>query len=129
MSKSTAPIFAQLLAAEAARAITPTSQLVGSPEKFKPDSPKVLDIIRTAAADCSDSMARNELLDAAGMVRALLTATEAAIAYDTAIQSCGNSPALMASFCTATGENLDVLYARWISLSREALAKATGSAS
>lgn len=38
-------------------------------------TPKVLDIIRTAAADCDvqgNTMARNELLDAAAMVRELL---------------------------------------------------------
>lgn len=38
------------------------------------NTPKVLEIIRTAAADCTDSMARNELLDAAGIVRDLLSA-------------------------------------------------------
>jgi hypothetical protein len=31
-------------------------------------------------------------------------------AYDLAIQSCGNDPEMMASFCTAQGDNLDKLY-------------------
>lgn len=55
----------------------------------------------------------------------MLEALEAAAAYDDAIEMCGNSPERMASFCTAEGDDLDALYARWQSLSRAALAKAS----
>ena len=47
----------------------------------------------------------------------------AAVAYDDAIQSCANDPKRMASFCTADGDDLDALYACWISASRAALAR------
>jgi hypothetical protein len=53
-----------------------------------------------------------------------LEAAKAAVAYDAAIQSAANDPEKMSSLCTAEGEDLDLLYARWISLSRAALAKA-----
>lgn len=58
----------------------------------------------------------------------LLAAAEAAIAYDGAIQTAGNDPGKMASFCTAKGETLDSLYADWIEKSRRAHAKATNAA-
>lgn len=48
-------------------------------------------------------------------------AARAAIAYDEAIASCGNDPAKMSSFCSAEGEDLDALYASWITKAREAL--------
>jgi hypothetical protein len=54
----------------------------------------------------------------------LLLAARAAVAYDAAIQSAANDPNKMSSLCTAEGEDLDALYARWISLSRAAIAKA-----
>jgi hypothetical protein len=54
----------------------------------------------------------------------LLEAAKAAIAYDAAIQSAANDPEKMSSFCSAEGDDLDVLYARWIYLSRAAIAKA-----
>ena len=38
----------------------------------------------------------------------------AVIAYDKAIQACANDPENMASFCTATGDNLDSLYHRML---------------
>jgi hypothetical protein len=73
---------------------------------------------------------RNEInLQRARLIAAaleLLTAAEAAIAYDEAIQSCDNSPEKMATFCTAQGDSLDRLYDRWICLSRAAIAKAKG---
>jgi hypothetical protein len=53
-----------------------------------------------------------------------LEAAKAAVAYDAAIQSAANDPEKMSSLCTAEGEDLDALYARWISLSRAALQKA-----
>lgn len=51
----------------------------------------------------------------------LRSAARAAIAYDEAIQRCGNDPDSMSSFCTAEGDDLDSLYAAWISQSRAAL--------
>ena len=54
----------------------------------------------------------------------LIAACEAAIAYDKAIQSCANDPDKMASFCTAQGDDLDTLYADWISKSTAALGRA-----
>lgn len=52
---------------------------------------------------------------------AAIAACRAAREYDSAIQQCGNDPERMASFCTAAGTNLDSLYARWQSLTVEAL--------
>jgi hypothetical protein len=54
----------------------------------------------------------------------LQDAARAAVAYDAAIQSAANDPNKMSSLRTAEGEDLDALYARWISLSRAALQKA-----
>jgi hypothetical protein len=54
-----------------------------------------------------------------------LAAAKAAVAYDAAIQSAANDPEKMSSLCTAEGADLDELYARWISLSSAAIAKAT----
>lgn len=59
----------------------------------------------------------------------LLAAAQAALAYDNAIAACGNDPDSMSSHCTAEGDNLDALYDDWMSKSRAAIAKATGSAS
>lgn len=56
----------------------------------------------------------------------LLAACKAAIEYDALIQTCANDPARMASACSATGDDLDTLYERWIDLARAALAKAEG---
>lgn len=53
----------------------------------------------------------------------LVTAAKAALAYDPAIQGCANDPDKMSSHCTADGDDLDTLYAAWISASRAALAK------
>lgn len=53
-------------------------------EVGQPTTPKVLEIIRTAAADCDaqdNFLARNELLDAAVMVRELMAALKAAEQY------------------------------------------------
>jgi hypothetical protein len=44
-----------------------------------------------------------------------------AIAYDSAIQACANSPDAMSSHCTAEGDTLDDLYAAWISAARALL--------
>lgn len=54
----------------------------------------------------------------------LLEAANAAIAYDAAIRSCGNSPDKMSSYCTAQGDTLDNLYSDWISRAQSAIAKA-----
>ena len=56
-----------------------------------------------------------------------LEANLAVIAYDEAIQQCGNNPEKMASFCTARGDNLDILYSRMIDKARAAIAKAKGN--
>jgi hypothetical protein len=48
------------------------------------------------------------------LVAYLREASDAAIAYDSAIQSCANEPERMASFCTADGDNLETLYAKFI---------------
>lgn len=69
------------------------------------------------------------LARALAAVPELLSAAHAAIAYDAAIRRCGNDPALMSSFCSAEGEDLDALYARWIDSTRAAIAKITGAAS
>ncbi len=57
----------------------------------------------------------------AEQITALKLAAEAAIRYDKAIAICANSPKKMSSFCSAEGEDLDFLYADWISKSRAAL--------
>lgn len=44
----------------------------------------------------------------------------AVLAYDTAIESCANDPAKMASFCSAQGDDLDALYLRMVSAARSA---------
>jgi len=49
----------------------------------------------------------------------------AAVAYDKAIQACANSPDTMSSYCTAEGDDLDALYARFIDAAREALKEPT----
>ncbi len=36
------------------------------------------------------------------------------LAYDAAIQACANDPERMASFCTANGDDLDMLYHRMV---------------
>lgn len=54
---------------------------------------------------------------------ALREAAQAALAYDSAIQSCANDPNAMSSFCTAVGDDLDTLYEAWITKSRAALAQ------
>lgn len=41
-----------------------------------------------------------------------------ALAYDAAIQECAGDPDRMSSYCTAQGENLDELYAAWITDTR-----------
>jgi len=53
----------------------------------------------------------------------LIKAAELAIVYDEAIQQCANDPEKMASFCTATGEDLDALYLDWVTAARTAIAK------
>lgn len=55
---------------------------------------------------------------------ALVLAAQAAVRYDEAITACGNDPELMATFCTAQGDNLDALYADWIIAAHTALAQA-----
>lgn len=40
--------------------------------------------------------------------------------YDEAIHSCGNDPEKMASFCTAEGDDLDVLYFAMVNLANRA---------
>lgn len=52
----------------------------------------------------------------------LRAVAEAAVAYDDAIRLCANDPERMASFCSATGDDLDALYLRWMELARAALA-------
>lgn len=44
----------------------------------------------------------------------IVALTEAALKYDDAIRACANDPSRMASFCTATGEDLDTLYLEWM---------------
>lgn len=53
---------------------------------------------------------------------ALRKVAEAAVRYDDAIRACANDPEKMASFCSATGEDLDALYLNWMTLARAALA-------
>jgi hypothetical protein len=62
----------------------------------------------------------------ANVANDLLAAARAAIAYDAAIQSCANEPDNMASYCSAQGDDLDMLYAAWITASRAAITKAEG---
>jgi hypothetical protein len=50
-------------------------------------------------------------------------AAKAAIAYDDAIQACANDPETMTSFCSAEGDDLDSLYADWITKARAALSQ------
>jgi len=52
---------------------------------------------------------------------ALVAACEAAIQYDKAIRQCADDPDKMASFCTATGDDLDTLYMDWMAKARAAL--------
>ena len=70
------------------------------------------------------------LIDDPDIIRALLAerdalreVAQAALAYDSAIQRCANNPDAMSSFCTAEGDDLDSLYAEWISKARTALAQ------
>jgi len=42
----------------------------------------------------------------------------AVLAYDHAVQSCGDDPEKMVSFCTIEGDHLDDLYFRMIELAR-----------
>lgn len=42
----------------------------------------------------------------------------AVLAYDAAILACANDPARMSSLCTAKGDDLDMLYERWLVLAR-----------
>lgn len=42
----------------------------------------------------------------------------AVLAYDKAIESCANDPAKMASFCSAQGDNLDMLYHAMLTAAR-----------
>ena len=43
------------------------------------------------------------------------------IAYDEAIKTCGNDPEKMASFCTAEGESLDLIYFKMLHLAKQVL--------
>lgn len=52
----------------------------------------------------------------------LIRLATAALKYDAAIQACANDPDKMASHCTAEGDDLDTLYADWVSLARAAMA-------
>jgi hypothetical protein len=56
----------------------------------------------------------------------LLRAARAALAYDAAIRSCADEPGKMASFCTAEGSTLDMLYADWCDTAAAAIAKYEG---
>ena len=56
----------------------------------------------------------------------LLKACKHAIKYDKAIESCGNEPKKMSSYCTAEGETLDKLYSKWIESAKQAIIKAEG---
>lgn len=70
----TAPILSAALQAKELRGVTPTNQPLSEAGQH---TSKVLEIIRTAAADChahGNDMARNELLEAASMVSDLLVA-------------------------------------------------------
>lgn len=58
----------------------------------------------------------------------LLEAALAGAAYRVALAQCANDPQRMASFCTATGDDLDTLFEKWDRLSKEAIAKAGGAA-
>jgi hypothetical protein len=46
---------------------------------------------------------------------------EAVLRYDAAIESCGNDPEKMASFCTAEGDHLDKLYFEMVNAARALL--------
>lgn len=46
---------------------------------------------------------------------------EAVLRYDAAIESCGNDPEKMASFCTAEGDHLDKLYFDMVRAARAVL--------
>lgn len=54
----------------------------------------------------------------------MYAACKAAIAYNEALKSCANDPDKMSSFCTAEGDDLDLLYESWIRLSAAAIVKA-----
>ena len=81
--------------------------------------------------DCPDvTFSKEEALDYAlktAAAHSMLDACEAALVYDKALESCGNDPEKMASFCTAQGDSLDHLYLDWITKARAAIAKATGA--
>jgi hypothetical protein len=55
-----------------------------------------------------------------GLLAALRQVTKAALAYDKAIHLCANDPEVMSSYCTAQGESLDRLYAKWIAAAEQA---------
>lgn len=62
------------------------------------------------------------VLDLEERLKPALEACQAAADYDAAIEKCGNDPSKMASFCTAEGDTLDTLYARWQSLAKKVIA-------
>ena len=64
----------------------------------------------------NDDVARN-----VARIALLEKVAEAAIRYDDALLQCADDPKKMASFCTATGDNLDALYLEWMTLARAAL--------
>lgn len=80
----------------------------------------------TEAFDLTPEQSAQRVADAHILAAAqdMLSAARAAIAYDAAIQSCADDPERMSSFCTAQGENLDLLYSKWIDSARAAIAKA-----
>lgn len=86
-------------------------------------------VVVQVAGDAPDADRTNRLEATARLLAAspeLLAAANAAVAYDKAINACGNSPATMSSFCTAQGESLDSLYDEWIAASHAAIAKVAG---
>jgi len=81
--------------------------------------------VRTIPTQLTKYGKEQHALEQQAVIDELVEACNAGIAYDKALQSCGNSPDKMSSFCTALGDDLDALYMDWIKRTKQALDKAT----
>jgi hypothetical protein len=73
---------------------------------------------RSAIAEALENSRQQNTMASNAM---LVKAAKAALEYDQAINACANDPDAMATYCTAQGENLDMLYSNWISAAKEAM--------